>query len=146
MAVFRGSRKEIKDVKGLSENIRNLTDTLVPSRGCLEGRRSFLEKLNRILENEMPGFKAELFGSTVNGLGMASSDVDVALIGEEVSDPSELIKDFARKLRNYGMLHVYTISMAKVPICKFYDPEWYCLYFKVLGSYTVIQILIILWL
>jgi DNA polymerase sigma len=122
--VSRGSKNQINDEHALTENIRHLTATLVPSRGCLEGRQSFLEKLNGILRQELPGFKAELFGSTVNGLGMASSDVDVALIGQQQSDPSQLIKEFARKLRNYGMLHVYTISMAKVPICKFYDPEW----------------------
>lgn len=109
----------------MSEKAHHITGSLTPSRSCLEGRKAFLEKLAEILTKEMPGFKAELFGSTVNGLGMASSDVDVALIGQNPGDPGELIKDFARKLRNYGMSHVYTISKAKVPICKFYDPEWY---------------------
>ena len=113
------------DFNLLSDKAIHMTDILTPSKSCLQGRKSFMEKLGAILENEMKGFRAELFGSTVNGLGMASSDVDVALIGQNVMDPGDLIKDFARKLRNYGMLNIYTVSKAKVPICKFYDPEWY---------------------
>ncbi|KAI9097379.1 hypothetical protein DFS34DRAFT_650191 [Phlyctochytrium arcticum] len=74
--------------------------------------------------------KPHLFGSSVNGLGFAWSDVDVTF---EIMSPEQYDKDemdewtsmhrLARALRNWGMKKVLPIPGARVQICKFFDPS-----------------------
>ncbi|KAJ8323072.1 hypothetical protein O5D80_008580 [Batrachochytrium dendrobatidis] len=90
-------------------------------------RREFVDKVQKIL-NQAYNNTAHvyLFGSSVNNLGLNTSDVDMTI---EISP--ELISNHKAKnmhhlagiLRAGGMKEVVAISHARVPICKFYDPK-----------------------
>ncbi|KAI9338951.1 hypothetical protein DFJ73DRAFT_603047, partial [Zopfochytrium polystomum] len=90
-------------------------------------RRKFIAKIKYILSKEWPdkGIRVHPFGSTVNGLGTSRSDVDLCLT-TPWEDPVNSICNMhvlASCLRANGMTKICTVTKAKVPICKFFDPE-----------------------
>ncbi|KAI8824346.1 uncharacterized protein EV422DRAFT_565042 [Fimicolochytrium jonesii] len=113
----------------LTLEINALAASLTPSQESYQLRSLFIEKLQRILDLEWPGkeIKAHVFGSTVNGLGTRTSDVDVCLTtpwDDRINGISNM-HILATGLRKHGMVSIYTVAAAKVPICKFYDPEFH---------------------
>ncbi|KAI9336477.1 hypothetical protein DFJ73DRAFT_629159, partial [Zopfochytrium polystomum] len=102
--------------------------SLTPSQEALARRRKFIAKINYILSKQWPDkdIKVHPFGSTVNGLGTSSSDVDLCLT-TTWDDPVNGISNMhvvAACLRSHGMTKISTVTKAKVPICKFFDPEF----------------------
>ncbi|KAI8903452.1 hypothetical protein DFJ77DRAFT_284135 [Powellomyces hirtus] len=65
----------------LTMEVNSLSTHLSQSKDSYKLRLQFVEKLQRILDAEWPGkdIRAHVFGSTVNGLGTQTSDVDVCL-------------------------------------------------------------------
>jgi DNA polymerase sigma len=62
----------------------------------------------------------------VNGLSSSHSDVDLCLT-TPWDDPINGVSNMlilAECLRRHGMTEIYTVTKAKVPICKFWDPEY----------------------
>ncbi|TPX35497.1 hypothetical protein SmJEL517_g02175 [Synchytrium microbalum] len=110
----------------LTEQVLDLYNTLRPRDEFKTARMGFLEKLQGILDNTWPdhSITAYLFGSSINGLGTESSDVDICLVTpwEDLENGVANVHVFANAMRRNKMQNVYTISKAKVPICKFYDP------------------------
>ncbi|KAJ3296677.1 hypothetical protein HK104_001356 [Borealophlyctis nickersoniae] len=114
--------------ESLTFQINDLYQKLQPSPDSYEIRHQFLAKIQRILDLEWPGkeIRAYLFGSTVNGLGTSGSDVDICLKtpwDDRVAGVSNM-HVLAKGLGKHGMQKIYTVAKAKVPICKFYDPEY----------------------
>ncbi|KAJ3224403.1 hypothetical protein HK099_008508 [Clydaea vesicula] len=90
-------------------------------------RLDFLKKIQGIIDLEWPDkdVKAHLFGSTISGLGSVNSDVDIVLItswDDRINGVSNM-NVIASCLKKHGMTNIYTVSAAKVPICKFFDQE-----------------------
>lgn len=107
----------------LSGDMRELYDRLLPSRESEARRRTFIQKLEKLLKDEWPdhSISVNVFGSTGNALGTSDSDVDVCL----TTDWKELehVCSLAALLAKHGMEKVVCVSSAKVPIVKIWDPE-----------------------
>ncbi|KAJ3332149.1 hypothetical protein HDU76_001136 [Blyttiomyces sp. JEL0837] len=93
-------------------------------------RQRFLQKMQRVLDVTFGdcGAQARLFGSSSNGLGNAASDVDITIMIPNGQDPTTHICSnmllMTKNLRFAGMQDVVPVLHAKVPICKFHDPEF----------------------
>ncbi|KAI9324902.1 hypothetical protein DFJ73DRAFT_597024, partial [Zopfochytrium polystomum] len=101
---------------------------LTPSQESMARRKKFIAKILYILTKQWPdkGIEVHPFGSTLNGLGTATSDVDIC-VTTPWDDPVNGVANMhvlASCLRSHGMTRIYTVTKAKVPICKFYDPEF----------------------
>jgi len=100
---------------------------ILPTKQSKQNRLLLLEKIQNIFDNEFPGkpIKAHLFGSSVNGLETVYCDVDICLTTPSKEDNYGLdrMDRIAMILEKYNMTEIYTVQEAKVPICKFVDPE-----------------------
>ncbi|KAJ3411315.1 hypothetical protein HDV05_002379 [Chytridiales sp. JEL 0842] len=92
-------------------------------------RHRLLRQLQNLLNRTFPSsskLTVHLFGSSANGLGGPSSDVDVTIRIPPGFDPSthpaSNVPFLSMLLRNEGMKDVVAITGAKVPLCKFTDP------------------------
>ncbi|KAI8589428.1 hypothetical protein BDZ88DRAFT_146816 [Geranomyces variabilis] len=103
--------------------------SLALSKDSYKLRMQFVHKVQGILDIEWPGkgIKAHVFGSTVNGLGTQTSDVDLCLLTSWTDSLRSVsnVHVLATGLKRHGMTEIYTVAAAKVPICKFYDPEYH---------------------
>lgn len=85
-----------------------------------------LNLLSDFIAPKFPNFKLELFGSSRNGFGAKTCDLDICLTfsddptGQKV-DQAATIKSLAKILRKYQpyISQVFPITQAKVPIVKF---------------------------
>ncbi|TPX60072.1 hypothetical protein SpCBS45565_g07602 [Spizellomyces sp. 'palustris'] len=121
------------DLRALGTNLQALYQSLLPPANAAHIRKRFLQRLQSIVDWHYADFlnlRAQLFGSSVNNLGFASSDVDVTLeLPASHNFDSRQLKEWtsmyrlARVLRGSGMQHVVPVQGARVPICKFYDPK-----------------------
>ncbi|CAG8855395.1 1593_t:CDS:2, partial [Gigaspora margarita] len=95
---------------------------LLPTSVDQEKRKNFVKKIEKILNHECPNvkIKVNMFGSTVNLLGISTSDVDIC-----VTTPSKELENMltlSEMLQKHEMKVVKCVPHAKVPIVKFWDP------------------------
>ncbi|KAJ1835930.1 hypothetical protein LPJ63_000725 [Coemansia sp. RSA 2711] len=107
--------------KTLTAQVLHTYETrLFPSAASIEVKRAFIEKFAGILAAEFPGWAVDIhvFGSSVNGLGTARSDIDICLTTahRELEDVFVL----GQVLRAHGM-RTYCVARARVPIVKVWD-------------------------
>lgn len=107
----------------LSGDMRELYDRILPTRESDERRARFVQKLERILNQQWPGndIKVHVFGSSGNMLCTNDSDVDIC-----ITTPLKILERvclLANALADHGMERVVCVPRAKVPIVKFWDPE-----------------------
>ncbi|KAJ1915080.1 hypothetical protein H4219_004508 [Mycoemilia scoparia] len=107
----------------LEKQILHLYDTVFfPTAESIESKRDYVEKLDAILKAEFPGqdIETHIFGSSVNGLGTSSSDVDICLTTgyAEIED----VVFLSKALRRHG-IETVCIPNARVPIIKAWDPQ-----------------------
>ncbi|KAF1802358.1 hypothetical protein FB192DRAFT_1377725 [Mucor lusitanicus] len=95
------------------------------------------DMIDSVWGDYLPSFSVEFFGSTRTGLASDGSDLDLAIvIPQYVNASHETLKALknmhnsihnmhclAARLREMGMMNVEAIQGARVPICKFVDPE-----------------------
>ncbi|KAI9334618.1 hypothetical protein BDR26DRAFT_866925 [Obelidium mucronatum] len=110
----------------LNREIMDTCRKLLPTESDILKRQEFVAKIQMLVNREWPNQKIQVhaFGSTVNGLGSAASDVDLCLT-TDWKDPQNGISNMfvlGSFFRKYGMTNIFTVRKAKVPICKFYDP------------------------
>ncbi|KAJ3188157.1 hypothetical protein HDU85_005307 [Gaertneriomyces sp. JEL0708] len=114
--------------KQINLEMEELSKSLRPPPEMDEHRSRFVEKLQRILDIEWPDrhVTAHMFGSSKNGLGTIYSDVDVCLTMPKLDSnkKGEAVIELSHALSRHGMDRIQTISAARVPICKFFDPEF----------------------
>ncbi|CAG8464186.1 20845_t:CDS:2 [Racocetra persica] len=115
----------LRSEKSLSEAIYSLYEELLPTNESHERRKQFIDKIERILNEEWPDheIKVNLFGSSVNSLGTSTSDVDIC-----VTTPWNGLKNInilARGMKKHGMQGIYCVPKAKVPIVRLWDPTLY---------------------
>ncbi|KAF9212151.1 hypothetical protein BGZ59_007167 [Podila verticillata] len=107
----------------LSMEMIDLFESLLPTEESHKRRTRLIKKIEDILHIEWPGqdIKAEPFGSTVNGLGTSTSDVDLCIT---TTWPGlKNVQMLATAFRKHGMQKVFCVAGAKVPIVKLWDPE-----------------------
>ncbi|ODV90359.1 hypothetical protein CANCADRAFT_20166, partial [Tortispora caseinolytica NRRL Y-17796] len=108
----------------LSRDINVVYSNLLPSNTVLQNRIKFTQKIQKILASKWPQIDliVKPFGSSENLLSTSDSDVDLCIITshKEIEDICEL----CRTLNDAGMERIICISRAKVPIAKFWDPEF----------------------
>ncbi|KAJ1674865.1 hypothetical protein EV182_002405, partial [Spiromyces aspiralis] len=122
--VERSQPLPCKQEQALGEELADLYEkTLFPSAESIESKREYVEKLSQILSAEFPGqdIETHIFGSSVNGLGTSSSDVDICLTTPSGTSCAADILDLNRVLRKHGM-RTYCVPSARVPIVKAWDP------------------------
>ncbi|CAG8692181.1 20765_t:CDS:10, partial [Dentiscutata erythropus] len=108
--------------RSLTEAINSLYEDLLPSEESHERRKRFVDKIERILNEEWPDheIKVNLFGSSMNLLGTSTSDVDIC-----VTTPWNGLKNItilAKGMKKHGMQGIYCVPKAKVPIVRLWDP------------------------
>lgn len=111
------------DERKLSTDMRELYDRLLPSPEVKDNRKTLVQKLEVIFNEEWPGhnIRVHLFGSSGNLLWSDDSDVDICI----TTDWKEMegVCIIADLLKRRGMEKVVCVSTAKVPIVKVWDPE-----------------------
>ncbi|KAG0034361.1 hypothetical protein BGZ81_005037 [Podila clonocystis] len=107
----------------LSMEMIDLFESLLPTEESHNRRTRLIKKIEDILRLEWPGqdIKAEPFGSTVNGLGTSTSDVDLCIT--TAWSGLKNVQMLATAFRKHGMQKVFCVAGAKVPIVKLWDPE-----------------------
>ncbi|CAG8504088.1 15753_t:CDS:2 [Acaulospora morrowiae] len=98
-------------------------EALLPTKESFEKRKQFVDKIERILNEEWPGhdIKVHLFGSSVNLLGTSNSDVDIC-----VTTPWSGLRNvviLGKGMKKHGMQRIYCVPKAKVPIVRLWDPD-----------------------
>ncbi|KAJ3186150.1 hypothetical protein HK101_009703 [Irineochytrium annulatum] len=115
-----------------ASSVTTLLKSLARPPDFMDVRVHFLKKINRILDRaykNIPGrIQAHLFGSSVTGLGSVTSDVDITIELHDCAQPDAHpitnMYGLAEYLRKNGMTKVVPVARARVPICKFFDPEF----------------------
>ncbi|PHZ15376.1 Nucleotidyltransferase [Rhizopus microsporus ATCC 52813] len=105
----------------LSFDLLDVYNTLLPSRASYDQRQLFISKIRNILKTEWPDYETgvHVFGSSINGLSMEQSDVDLCITCSKLT----CIYSLSFALKKHGLQIVKLISNAKVPIAKVWDPE-----------------------
>ncbi|KAJ3209015.1 hypothetical protein HDU82_001539 [Entophlyctis luteolus] len=85
--------------------------------------------MNEHVLSGLAGYTARLFGSSLTTLASTTSDADVTILLDNVLDnptnhPISNMYLVASVLRQRGMQKVFAVATARVPIVKFYDPEY----------------------
>ncbi|KAG0222306.1 hypothetical protein B0O80DRAFT_498780 [Mortierella sp. GBAus27b] len=100
---------------------------LLPTEEVVETRNDFLDRLQRLFNNEFPGqgLKLRPFGSFITGLGNHESDIDICIFSEvaESHAVTLTVTEVATFLDKHNMENVVAITEAKVPIVRFVDPS-----------------------
>ncbi|KAK6335918.1 hypothetical protein TWF730_003292 [Orbilia blumenaviensis] len=113
-----------QDEEKLTADLEKLYSELLPSDESNERRRKFLEKLEKLLNDEWPGhqIKVRPFGSTENRLCSTDSDVDVCIVTD--FKDLENVCLLAKTLGKHHMERIVCVQNAKVPIVRIWDPEY----------------------
>ncbi|XP_062985468.1 terminal uridylyltransferase 7 [Elgaria multicarinata webbii] len=91
-----------------------------------QAREYIRQNLESFIQQEFPGTKLNLFGSSKNGFGFKQSDLDICMTidGLETAeglDCIRIIEELARVLKKHsGLRNILPITTAKVPIVKFF--------------------------
>ncbi|XP_061482564.1 terminal uridylyltransferase 7 isoform X2 [Rhineura floridana] len=91
-----------------------------------QAREYIRQNLESFIQQEFPGTKLNLFGSSKNGFGFKQSDLDICMTVDgletaEGLDCIRIIEELARVLKKHsGLRNILPITTAKVPIVKFF--------------------------
>ncbi|KAL9543591.1 hypothetical protein MBANPS3_008044 [Mucor bainieri] len=124
----------------LEKELFNFYEDTAMTEKTIRDRNIVIDKIHDMIErvwSGLPDFRVEFFGSTRTRLANDSSDLDLAIvIPQYINADRETLKHLkemrnsiynmhclASKLREIGMIDVEPIQGARVPICKFVDPE-----------------------
>ncbi|KAI8875689.1 hypothetical protein K501DRAFT_263396, partial [Backusella circina FSU 941] len=128
--LYRDSRKHIplrlerQEEDDLSIFMMELYQDLLPSKDSHQKRIQLTKKIEQILHNEWPDYNMQvcIFGSSVNNLGTSNSDVDLCITSPCIGFPD--VRVLATLFQNYNMRNIVCVPGAKVPIVRFFDPEF----------------------
>ncbi|XP_015277785.1 PREDICTED: terminal uridylyltransferase 7 [Gekko japonicus] len=91
-----------------------------------QAREHIRQNLESFIQQEFPGTKLSLFGSSKNGFGFKQSDLDICMTidgleSAEGLDCIRIIEELAKVLKKHsGLRNILPITTAKVPIVKFF--------------------------
>ncbi|KAI9866314.1 MAG: hypothetical protein M1813_001436 [Trichoglossum hirsutum] len=112
-----------EEEKSLTQAMKDLYQRLLPSPESDDRRARFVQKLEKLLNDQWPGndIQVKVFGSSGNKLCTFDSDVDICITTP--MKELERVCMLANALANHGMERVVCVPNAKVPIVKIWDPE-----------------------
>lgn len=122
----------------LTGAVNTIAPTFMPSAESQAQRQELFRRLDTMLYEDLQGLpgaygvKLALFGSSANGFGSSTSDMDMCLNFDEsgdarggggAMDPRELILRIAELLKARGLQDVDTSRVtARIPVIQFLDP------------------------
>ena len=91
-----------------------------------DDREKFCNRIRKLLiDANYPPCQVHLFGSSVNFLGMVNSDADLTILTTNTDGhPLANVNKLRKFLHKQGMTNIVAIKFARVPICKFRDPQF----------------------
>ena len=133
---LKNASKSIID--SLTQDMNEIAPTFMPSAASQAQRQELFQRLDNMLQEDLyglpgaRGIKLAVFGSSANGFGSSSSDMDMCLnfnetIGGDADnswmDPRELVLRIAELLKARGLQDVDTSRVtARIPVVQFIDP------------------------
>ncbi|XP_015917747.1 terminal uridylyltransferase 4 isoform X2 [Parasteatoda tepidariorum] len=106
--------------------VRSVLDDVVGknvlSEGNIKGRKAFVSVLEKFIQKKFKLANLSLYGSSVNGFGFTSSDLDICMsFREEMRiKPAQILRGVANFLRRDNTYeNVIGIYFAKIPLIKF---------------------------
>ena len=125
-------------LESLTGAVNTIAPTFMPSAESQSQRKELFTRLDTMLYEDLQGLpgargvKLAIFGSSANGFGSSSSDMDMCLNFNEsddtlggggAMDPRELILRIAELLKARGLKDVDTSRVtARIPVIQFLDP------------------------
>lgn len=112
----------------ISDGVMKKVADLLPGADFGTTRLELCTRLSSMLSGLPEGTSIQMFGSTVNGFGSATSDVDMCLIQSAEAakskpwDPVEIVGAAASMLEASGMKEVNARTTSRIPIVMFVDP------------------------
>ncbi|EEB09722.1 poly(A) polymerase Cid13 [Schizosaccharomyces japonicus yFS275] len=109
----------------ITSRVEKLVDSLVLNEEELKRRAQFVKKVDDILKKARPdhSLSVKVFGSTSSMLASRDADVDLCIVCD-VKKSAPTTCELASIFSQNGMQQVVCIPRAKVPIVKFWDPEY----------------------
>lgn len=111
-----------------SSSDSELTKQIRNTSAKLEERANSLLPAKQLLTNQIAGqlqtktnYNIHIIGSSVNGLGMDKSDLDICAMPTSslISTEYEILRSFQEKLANSGLYHSFELRPANVPLLRF---------------------------
>ncbi|XP_075487431.1 uncharacterized protein LOC142526745 [Primulina tabacum] len=108
----------------LHREILDFCNFLSPTPEEQGHRNVAVESVFDVINYIWPDAKAEVFGSFKTGLCLPSSDIDVVILGSNVSSPQTGLHALSRALSQGGIAKkIQVIAKARVPIIKFVEKK-----------------------
>ncbi|XP_073026693.1 uncharacterized protein [Primulina eburnea] len=108
----------------LHREILDFCNFLSPTPEEQGHRNVAVESVFDVINYIWPDAKAEVFGSFKTGLYLPSSDIDVVILGSNVSSPQTGLHALSRALSQGGIAKkIQVIAKARVPIIKFVEKK-----------------------
>lgn len=108
----------------LHQEIVELSRYLTPSAEEVRDRCDAIQRVRRLVRSRWLGSRVSVFGSTVTGLYLPASDIDLVITGVGGTSAHDALLGLQLSLRRCSWArNVRFISSARVPIVKFEDAE-----------------------
>ncbi|XP_055339074.1 terminal nucleotidyltransferase 4A-like [Paramacrobiotus metropolitanus] len=109
-------------MQGLHEEIEAFHAKIHADGKEMSNRRAAIQCITRIITAEFPGVRVEYFGSTLTGLLLPASDIDVVVVVDSHSGPAAWLRGcFAALRRHSEVRFTEVVTHAKVPLLKLVD-------------------------
>ncbi|KAL3848640.1 hypothetical protein ACJIZ3_010522 [Penstemon smallii] len=121
---FRANSRFISPMLRLHKEILDFCDFLSPTPEEQESRNAAIESVFNVIKYIWPDAKPEVFGSFKTGLYLPSSDIDVVILGSNITSPKIGLQALSRALSQRGIAKkIQVIAKARVPIIKFVEKK-----------------------
>ena len=114
----------------LHNEILDFCECIQPTEEETANRMRVVEEIKTVAqelwqrEHKNGKLRVEIFGSTLTGLALPTSDVDVVIFGAPESSPKKSILKLGKELKRRGLVsYLETITGARVPIIKMTHAE-----------------------
>ena len=101
---------------------QNLIRKILPHKSDQSRREKLTKHLERTLGKKFKAEEVKQFGSSISGLSIKGSDLDICLIIPGAKEKNTVF-NIAKVLRGQGMENVTAIPKARVPVVNFSDPR-----------------------
>ncbi len=101
---------------------QNLIRKILPHKSHQSRGEKLTKHLERTLGKKFKAEEVKQFGSSISGLSIKGSDLDICLIIPDAKEKNTVF-NIAKVLRGQGMENVTAIPKARVPVVNFSDPR-----------------------
>ncbi len=110
------------NLKKYESQFQNLIRKILPHKSDQSRREKLTKHLERTLGKKFKAEEVKQFGSSISGLSIKGSDLDICLIIPDAKEKNTVF-NIAKVLRGQGMENVKAIPKARVPVVNFSDPR-----------------------